>query len=202
MGQAFSDAFLSKETRSYDSISSEQLQIWLKLMGGDPPGTLSSSERVLLELNQLKLTKPETAWRVQVFYDQRKQMFGNYNDMQNAYYALPKGSARSAYLKKNPQLKRYWDWRSDFMYKNPDLVPYLTDDEGALKKAQGTQRIASVAVPTANEIRANLSQTAQGLIQVSQQDGDIPYELQQYLSLMAGQYRITLEEIYGIVGLR
>ncbi len=123
LGDFFDAAFINKETRSYDSIPLETMQIWIKLMGGNPVGTLKTpSEKTL------KLTPPETAWRLQVFYDTRDMTFPDFYKQQKEYFAMKEGSqGRRDYLKLYPELKRYWNWRNDFMMRNPDAVVYLTD---------------------------------------------------------------------------
>lgn len=123
LGDLFNDAFLSKETRSYESIPLETMQIWVKLMGGNPVGTLAKPPEKVL-----KLTPPETAWRLQVFYDTRDMIFPNYYEQQKEYFSMKPGSqGRRDYLKLHPELKQYWNWRNDFMMRNPDAVFYLTD---------------------------------------------------------------------------
>ena len=124
LGSEFSRAFLEKETRSYESIPVENLQIWLKLIGGDPPGTLSAP------VTPLELAPPEIAHRAQVFYDMRKSYFPDYYDIQDTYFKLSeKGKARKKFLEEHPELVSYWDWRRDWFHRNPDVVPYLTDKE-------------------------------------------------------------------------
>lgn len=197
MGPSFNDAFLDKETRSYDSIDPVQLQVWLKLMGGKPIGTLTADQKMLLEFNQLRLTKPETAWRAQVFYDARTQNFPGWYETQNGYYNLPKAQRRT-YLTQHPELKEYWGWRREFMEKNPDLVPYLTDDEKAIERASQQVRVPEQAVPTENEILSSLSPAMQALLQ---QGGEIPYPVTHQLDLLAEQYGMEPEQLYRIAGI-
>jgi hypothetical protein len=126
LGEDFVKKFYDKETRSYDSISLDEMQGWLKLMGGDPPGTLNS------EPAPIDLADPEVAWRTQVFYNTREQFFGfEIFDIQNAYFDIPEDDkkARKAYRNDNPILVDYWDWRRDWMHRNPETVPYLTDKD-------------------------------------------------------------------------
>lgn len=127
LGELFQMAFLNKKTRSYDSIPPEIMQVWLKIIGGDPPGQVQYTET----LTPVELTDPEVAWRLQAFYDTREEYF-NYNDelwpIQRDYFKIEEGDARKAYRLKYPQLERYWDWRRDFMQRNPQLAPYMEDD--------------------------------------------------------------------------
>jgi hypothetical protein len=199
LGDNFQDAFLNKETRSYDAISPTQMQVWLKLMGGSPVGTLSAEMNTLIELNTLKLTNPEAAWRTQTFYDTRDASFPDWYETQQGYYALPKAERR-AYLNANPDLARYWDWRLDFMEKNPDIVPYMTDDEKALERARKTTRVPEVAVPTAQEIMGRFSPAMQALITDARQGEEIPPEMDKLMESFARLYRLTPEQMYGILG--
>lgn len=196
MGDTFNQAFLDKDTRSYDDIDPVQLQIWLKLMGGNPIGTMTADQKMLLEFNQLKLTDPETAYRAQVFYDKRNQDFPGWFEAQNAYYT--KGPS---YRKPTPFLRSYWDWRRGFMQDNPDLVPYLTDDQKAIDRAAQQTRVPEVAVPSAEEIRANLSPAMQGLLAEAAQGQDLPYEASEQIEVLAEMYGLTTQQMYGILGL-
>jgi len=204
LGQQFTDQFLSKETRATDSISSEQLSIWLKLMGGDTPMIMTADQNMLISLfqGQLKLSDPETAWRAEVFYGSRKRMFGDYYSLQNAYYALPQDK-RKAYLAANPELKAYWDWRRDFMQKNPDLVPYLTDDPKAIAKAQATKRITGNqgVVPTQKELAARMTPETQQLLSMTLQNGDeISDDLEFMLMQVGMYYSLTAQQVAQIMG--
>ncbi len=204
LGDTFADAFVNKETRSYDAMTVEQMQVFLKLMGGkEQPGILSADQRMLTDFfsGNLKLTDPETAWRVNTFYTQRQTQYPDYYKKQQEYFNLQKKSDRNKYLSKNPDLKQYWSWRKEFLNRNPDMVNYLTDDPKAIAKAQKTQRNPEVAIPQANEIKANISPAAQNLLTGYAQGEELPVEVEQYLEVVADGYGITQQELMGILGL-
>jgi hypothetical protein len=204
MGDTFANAFVNKETRSYDAMTVEQMQVFLKLMGGkETPGILTADQRMLTDFfsGNLKLTDSETAWRTQVFYDQRQAQFKDYYDLQKGYYALKSKSQQKKYLSQNPQLKQYWGWRREFLNNNPDIVPYLTDNPKDIARAQKARRNPEIAVPQANEIKANISPAAQNLLSQYAQGGDLPFEVEQYLEVVADGYGMTQQELMGILGL-
>lgn len=126
LGEVFQMAFLNKDTRSYEQIPLNTLQVWLKLLGGDPVGKVEYTEPYA----PLEFSPPDVAYRMQVFYDTREQRF-RYNDqiwpLSETYWKL-NSSGRKKFLSDNPILKYYWDWRRDFMERNPDLAPYIEDD--------------------------------------------------------------------------
>ena len=141
LGDLFYTAFLSKETRSYDEIPLDEMSYWLKVMGGDPPGEFHwDSER-----HPLILTNSETAHRLQVFYDNRERIFG-YNQLiwplQKQYFDLEK-DARKDFLVQYPILKSYWDYRRDFMLRNPDLMDYIEDDPENQPKYETLEELRS-----------------------------------------------------------
>jgi len=136
LGSQFMRSFIDKSTRSYESIPNEILGMWLRMMGGDPPGTLGDNAL------PIEMAPPEMAHRAQVFYDTRSKLFPGWYDMQKEYYMIKKGAGRKQYINNNPLLGMYWDWRRDFFHRNPDVVQYLSDDfefsyknEKALRKA-------------------------------------------------------------------
>jgi len=146
LGELFQEAFLDRETRSYENIPLNILQTWLKIMGGDPPGMVHFSET----LTPLDLTDPDIAQRLQGFYltrDQNFQYREQVSPLMDDYFRLDK-NGRKAFLRSHPILKQYWDWRRDFMIRNPTLAPYIEDDpeklptyrsEQALQEAQAAE---------------------------------------------------------------
>lgn len=121
LGPEFEQAFLNKETRSYDAITTEQLGVWAQLMGGDPPGTLPKAA-------PLSLPPADISYRADAFYNTRKRLFPNYWELQGQYFKLAKGDARRNYLDNHPELAGYWNWRNDFLMRNPDVAPYIDED--------------------------------------------------------------------------
>ena len=140
LGDLFQLSFLDKETRSYDNIPLEQLAMWVKVMGGNPPGSLNTQGAV-----PLQLPPDEVSWRAQVFYDTRTRYFPDWYTQQNDYYRLNEGKARKNFLVAHPDYARYRAWRNDWLLRNPDVSPYLTDtpptykSEAELRKAEAAQ---------------------------------------------------------------
>ena len=129
LGTLFQTAFLSRETRSYAAIPLDTLSAWVRVMGGDPPGTLTPGEGQTVP--PLDLATPDIANRAQVFYDTRDMMFRDWYTTQSDYFQLDEGAARQAYRRAHPILEQYWTWRNDWLLRNPDVIPYLVDDPEA-----------------------------------------------------------------------
>ena len=145
-GEAFGDEwdiFVSDDHQG-ESISSETLQVWLKLMGGDPPGSMS------MPAIPVDLAPEEIAWRAQVFYDMRKDAYPDYYEMQQGYYEQKEGKDRRDYLRTYPDLKAYWDWRRDFLTRNPDLVPFIDDDFEPKRTSYAQQQLIQNTQPLYN----------------------------------------------------
>jgi hypothetical protein len=200
-GPIFSDNFLNKETRAYDTVKTETMAAWAQRMGATPPtagkavapttGTplvdpaiqklvdvydqtrkdkfpnLSANEGIyygladqsfqqkmfgkqhpeIRQAQQYKsqyiaqhpelapvLTSEESSLyglpaQVQAgmytFWAARDSLFPDYSDQQDAYYAISQPAGRSAYLKTNPELRQYWDWKRNYASKNPTLAPHI-----------------------------------------------------------------------------
>jgi hypothetical protein len=195
LGDLFANAFIDKETRSYESIPLETMQIWIKLMGGDPVGTLKTpTEKVL------KLTPPETAWRLQVFYDTRKMTFPDFYKQQKEYFLMKQGSqGRRDYLKKHPDLKQYWTWRNDFMLRNPDAVAYLTDtpeDYQFTSMQQMEQAMGNQPNYTWNEWQTQLGASLSNLVLDNIVGGEeLSYAAESQLEYIAEQMGISVEQL-------
>jgi hypothetical protein len=129
LGPEFDQNFLQKDSsgrRSY-AVSPQTLGVWLRLMGGDPPGTLDlSAEKV----PDVASPPPQIAQKAELYYEQRDRQFGDAIwELQSTYFQLAEGSdARRAFLSQNPELKRYWNWRYDWLMRNPDVMPYLVEN--------------------------------------------------------------------------
>jgi hypothetical protein len=199
LGTEFQQAFLDKETRSYDNLTPETMAVWLKMMNVDPLGGLTADQRLLVNLyGKVQFTEPEMAWRVQVFYDTRKNDYPDFYKKQNAYYALAKKD-RKAYINKNPDLKQYWDMRRNFMFDNPDLVPYLTDNEKDIAKAKDKARTTS-AIPTAQEIKIQVDPQVNELLYHYTSTGQpLPQIVLNELDAIGQQYNMTGEQILPII---
>jgi hypothetical protein len=63
------------------------------------------------------------------YYTTIEKQFPDAYALQSMYYGLPEGAKRKAFLKANPQLKEYWDWRRDYLATNPDVIDYVVSDE-------------------------------------------------------------------------
>lgn len=191
LGPLFQDAFINKDTRSYDAIPVEVLQTWLKIMGGDPPGRVTYSS----DLTPIELTDPRIAQRMQVFEETREQLF-RYRDsiipLQQDYYRLEEGAARRRFREENPNLVAYWNWRRDFMIRNPSLAPYIEDnaeDRPRYPSAEALQQ-AEAAEPnfTWQEWSAVLGpDTSELLIDFYVDDEEIPDAVKEKLEQVADE---------------
>jgi len=131
MGEEFATAFLNKETRSYESIDTETLTQWAQMLNKMVPSqyttAASTTPTITAPLSadkRLDLYDPGVTRITDEFFTQRTNNYGNYYELEQGYYALPK-SQRGSYLLKNPDLKEYWDWKKKWFKTYPDLVPIL-----------------------------------------------------------------------------
>ena len=108
MGDNFQDYFLAPDPttgrREYAQIPVEMLGLWLKMLGGDPPGTLGDAAL------PIRFAAPELSSRTQVFYDYRNINFPLWRELQNEYYDLQGNPERAAFLETHPELEAYWSW--------------------------------------------------------------------------------------------
>jgi len=123
MGDEFQQAFLNKETRSYDSIDVRTLTQWAQMLGAMTPRTEQTAPVIdQATPPQLDLYSPEVTAITDKFFTDRKENFKDYYFLEQGYYSLPK-SDRTAYLRKFPRLKEYWDWKYDYYERYPELEP-------------------------------------------------------------------------------
>ena len=128
LGDQFTDLFLNKESRSLDSISTETLAMWARSMNQEVPNIFSEVDAIPIDF-----APPHLANQVEAFYRERDRRFPRYWQLQDEYYKLEEGPPRWNYRDEHPALEAYWDWKWDFLYRNPSLAPYIIDDPSKLQ---------------------------------------------------------------------
>jgi hypothetical protein len=197
--EGFEEKFWDKDTRNMEAVTLEEMQTWLVLMGGDPPGTL---ER---EPAPIDLADPEVAWRAQAFYETRWTYFPDWYDLQKEYYDIPEENkkARKAYRNANPMLVDYWDWRRDFFHRNPEVVPYLTDKDYEFKySSPQAEQLAEQPQPwlTWDEWQELMGRNKANLIEDHFERGyDIPDVMQDPIEDLAAQLGISYSEAMDLM---
>jgi hypothetical protein len=109
LGREFVEKFIAKDTRNIEGIPIETLQMWSKLLGGDPPGTLNS------DVMPIEFAPPDISYRAQTFYNIRNTYFPNYYELQKKFYDTAPGSPKGDYLEANPRIQGYWNWRESYL---------------------------------------------------------------------------------------
>ena len=196
LGPLFQNAFLDRNTRSYESIPNEMLVAWTRVMRGDPPGTLSTGPG--WQIPPLDLAPRDVAYRANAFYQSRDAYFPQWRDLQSDYYLLDEGSARREYLRAHPPYAQYRAWRTDWFMRNPDVVPYLTDrpedytypSEQALREAQAGQPSLQPA-----EWYQVLGPNIWSLLDDNQNGEALPEVARRRLQEIADQYGTTVDHI-------
>jgi hypothetical protein len=122
MGDLFSQAFLDKETRSYESIDTDTLIQWAQMLNKRTPQAVNAQPIPAQPVPELKLYNEDVTAVTDEYFRQRKEDHGNYYSLEQGYYSLPK-SQRGSFLLANPELKEYWDFKKTWEKTYPDLVP-------------------------------------------------------------------------------
>ena len=190
LGDEFQRNFLNKDTRNTDEIPIDTLQIWLKTMGGDPPGTL-------VQAIPIDYAPADTAWVAQQFYDIRKEAFPDYWELQGSYFDRGEGSPRREFLNEHPELRQYWAWRNDYFHRNPTILPYV-DDDYELKYATEREERQAYAQPvtlTFTEWQYILGSSAANVVA----RGEIPPGTDEYLEEIAAQMGMSVDELVSDV---
>lgn len=68
----------------------------------------------------------EVPSEVEAFREERNRLFPDYKNLQDTYFSLPEDpkNIRKSFLKDFPELKDYWDWKSDYYDANPIVKKY------------------------------------------------------------------------------
>jgi hypothetical protein len=123
------------------------------------PGLLKYT---ITEQNELYGLPQEVQIQVYKFRAQKDQMFPTLDKLQEEYFAIPDGklsnvayeqtayqkrtnqplkyqSAKSVYLQQHPELKVYWDWRTQYAAQFPKAAPYILSDATLSNAILGNQ---------------------------------------------------------------
>lgn len=170
LGPIFEDAFVNKETRSYESIPVEVLATWVQLLGGvvpktSPPAPLPSTGEggqtldVLAQQQavmgtegwswpggELGLIGPQLEQAVADYKEARNVEFPNWYALQSRYFEIPEEnrSARRAFLARFPMLKEYWGWKAEYMAAHGEVANYL---EQSTAGDRGSETVNMNALP-------------------------------------------------------
>ena len=127
LGDKFTEGFLSRETRDYDSLSAETLAGWARLLGGAAlPGMGEAAETRPLELAEQGPTDAYSA-----YVAEKQQRFAEIDRVLSAYYAADQRT-QDAMRVVNPQIDAYFNWRYQFMADHPELIEYLVSEDSKL----------------------------------------------------------------------
>jgi len=190
LGDRFQEGFLDKETRNYATFTPDELATYLKLMGGNPPGSLDS------EIIPIELAEEEIAYQVDAFYGLRKTMFPQYRDMQDVYFKLD-DSAKKKYLTDNTQLKSYWEWRNDYFHRNPGILPFVDDDYELKYKSPEEYEDAVQTQPNLSrqEWEWSLGFSYVDIASRAASGGYVPADVKDALKLKAEQLGMSYEQL-------
>lgn len=133
MGEEFQQMFLDKETRSYETLTNEQLVQWAQMLNArvpkpNPTPNPSPNADAFREGSQaepLNLYDESVTQITDLYFTQRREQFPNYYAEQAAYYSLAK-SDRPKYLAAHPNLKAYWEWNRKWKTAYPEYEPIFT----------------------------------------------------------------------------
>jgi hypothetical protein len=127
LGSKFMDNFLNKETRDYDSISTETMGAWTQMLNGYVP-----PDKRQAILDPIKFMPEEAKKKYEAYKSERTLRFGTgANELQNIYYALPE-EQRNAFAENNPALAQMELQKNQFMLQNPDIRSYMIGKENKL----------------------------------------------------------------------
>ncbi len=129
LGDVFTQAFLNKDTRSYDSIDTPTLAQWARVMKGVVPEAAPETPEAQVQL----ATEEETA-AYQAFADERDRKFPNIGRILEVMYEAPEG-VRDEYQRRFPEVDDYYQWRNEQFAKHPEILPYALSDESKMAGA-------------------------------------------------------------------
>lgn len=124
LGNLFQDAFLDKETRSYDAIDDETLTFWARTLGSAVPSTAPNTPTQNLKMpSQEDMQKYNEKNR---YYDEREKLFPGIGAKLQWYYA-GEGNRMP-----DPEIEAYNKWNTQFLAENPHIIPEVIGETNEL----------------------------------------------------------------------
>jgi hypothetical protein len=146
LGPDFVNAFLNKETRSYESIDIKKLAMWSQMLGALAPKT---AETEGVNAAPIQTYSQETALAVDSYYNIRNRKFPGISALSNMYMNAPQNKKREI-LRRFPQLKEYWTWNDEYKARAPQMAPYL-ENQQANYGAQLSNREMGMITPALSD---------------------------------------------------
>jgi hypothetical protein len=88
------------------------------------------------ESSELYGLPAETQAQVYQFRAMKDYMFPGVSDMEGTYFDQPENQ-RKAWLKQNPQLTAYWEWKRQYAATFTEASPYILSDQSMQKSLLG-----------------------------------------------------------------
>jgi hypothetical protein len=126
LGDVFTQAFLNKETRSYDSIDTPTLTQWAQVMKGVVPETAPEVPEA-----QVTLASKEETEAYQTFVDKRNLLFPGIGEMLGALFEAPEAE-QDAIKQQFPQIDDYYTWRNEQFANKPEIIPYAMSEKSKM----------------------------------------------------------------------
>ena len=129
LGEDFEKAFLQGSAETQSAIPLETLIIWSRKIGNTIPKPEAMPDFSAPEgVTNIELWSKDIATSYDQYVKEREAMFPLYYSLQTAFFDLPK-SEQSAFLKSNPSLKEYWDWKEKYEIDHPELSPVFASQQ-------------------------------------------------------------------------
>ncbi len=123
-GNLFQDAFLDKNTRSYNAIDDETLTFWARTLGSTVPSTAPTTPTGNLKMpSQEEMQKYNEKNR---YYDEREKQFPGIGAKLQWYYA-GEGNRMP-----DPEIEAYNKWNTQFLAENPHIIPEVIGETNEL----------------------------------------------------------------------
>ena len=124
--ELFQTAFLSKQTRSYDSIDLPTLAAWAQRVGQKTPKAAGAVN------GQAPLMNAQDKALMDAYEAEKEQRFPGLKLVEDLYYSLPKGPLRDTFSKKHPEVEQSFKWETQRIAAQPQLSQYLTGPKSKL----------------------------------------------------------------------
>jgi GGDEF domain-containing protein len=125
LGTDFQNAFLNKETRSYDSVDDKTLAKWAQQLGSSLPKTSALDGMETGETP--KYYDQGMIDSINAYKNERTEKFPNYAGWSALYNTLSTPLEKTLFLKRHPQLANYWTWSAQYKQSHPELSQYFSD---------------------------------------------------------------------------
>jgi hypothetical protein len=128
---------MPEDQRAEIEASFPQIQAYYNWKNGYLASHPAIIPYITSEKSELYGLPQDVQMRVYQYRAEKAQRFPTIDQLQAEYFSIEDSAKKRAYLKINPELSDYWDWRQEYAAEFPQAAAYILSDQSLSKAIRG-----------------------------------------------------------------